>query len=222
MVFAFLAIAAAISVNAIHFQTPVRPGLPGGGKIVARIGETVPETEPASKPARPLVTAAIPGKTPMPPAQATPALEPQASHLVRAIQGKLAHFGYKGLPQDGIPGPDTRAAILAAEFEQGLPLTGEPSEDILKALVFLEASGRNSLGTAERFERDGNLVKAVQALLAKMGDGQITIDGRLDAATRGAIRRFEARKQIKPEGRLTERILLEMVIENGEPLMSKG
>ncbi len=231
LVSAFLAIATAISVNALYFQTP-RFATRGASLVAEKIEIPAPAPTPApapaaapakpAEPARSLVTAAIPGKSAPEPAHDKVTAATHPSGLVRAIQRKLVHFGYKSLPQDGVAGPDTRAAILSAEFEQGLPLTGQPRDNVLTALYFLEASGRTSLGSSERFERDPRLIKEVQDLLAKLGYTSGPINGRLDNWTRDAIRKFEADRRLNTDGRLGERVLLEMINEKGEPLLSKG
>jgi hypothetical protein len=234
LVVAFLAIATAITVNALYFQEGQRlaASVKGSGarKAEARIAAQ------AAEPARGGVTAALPVQHPAPPVIEPPApakaetppppeakpAEPRPTPLVRSIQKKLAQFGHKAMPQDGLPSPETRAAILAVEFEQGRPLSGEPAEPILAALYFLEASGRNRLASTERFERDPALVKEVQDFLAKLGYSSGPVDGQLDAKTREAIKKFEADRRLKAEGRLTERVLLEMVIERGKPFLSRG
>jgi peptidoglycan hydrolase-like protein with peptidoglycan-binding domain len=226
LVAAFLAIATAISVNALYFQAPRLAAL--GTKVAAQQKEA-PGPAKAGEQTRPLVTAALPAKpaadTVREKAAATPqkpVATPSSADLVKAIQKKLAHFGYKTLPQDGQMGPETRAAILSAEFEQGMPLTGQPGDAVLSALYFLEASGRSSLASSDRFERDPKLIKEVQDLLAKLGYTSGPINGKLDAWTRDAIRKFETDRRLTADGRLSERILLEMVIEKGEPFLSKG
>jgi peptidoglycan hydrolase-like protein with peptidoglycan-binding domain len=229
LVTAFLAIATAISVNALYFQAPPRFAAAGQKKKPA---ETPAK---AAVPRRALTTAALPPKPPAPPPAPAPAhapapapapvakpATPETSPLVQSIQKKLARLGYKTLPQNGLISRETRAAILAAEFEQGLPLSGEPGDAVLAGLFFLEASGRSRLASTERFERDARLIKEVQDLLAKLGYTSGPIDGRLDAGTRGAIRRFEADRRLTPDGRLSERTLLEMVIERGKPFLAKG
>ena len=65
-------------------------------------------------------------------------------------------------------------------------------------------------------------IKEVQDLLAKLGYTSGPINGRLDNWTRDAIRKFEADRRLNTDGRLGERVLLEMINENGEPLLSKG
>jgi peptidoglycan hydrolase-like protein with peptidoglycan-binding domain len=155
-------------------------------------------------------------QSPPKPAETTP------SPLVRSIQKKLTQLGHKALPQDGLLTRETRAAILALEFEQGLPLAGEPGEGTLKALYFFEASGRKQLPSSDRFERDANLVEQVQDILAKLGYSSGPINGRMDAKTREAIKRFETDRSLKPTGRVSERLLIEMVIERGRPFSAKS
>jgi peptidoglycan hydrolase-like protein with peptidoglycan-binding domain len=172
-----------------------------------------PAPEPAP-PAKPPTIAALP---------AAPAREPEKpTKLVRAIQKNLTRFGYKSLPHDGLPGAETRAAVLALEFDQERPLSGEPAETTLSALVFLEASGRTRLPSADAFERNTRLVREVQEHLATLGYGAVPQSGHLDGKTREAIRRFETDHGLQGEGRLTERVLLEMVIERGKPFMGNG
>lgn len=239
LVAAFLAIATAISVNALYFQTPPASAARGAATVAQKIKapDAIAEAAKADG-AKALTTSALPDKRPARqekdaqnisqavgsarPSMIIKAPERQPVALVRAIQKKLQHFGYKNLPQDGVAGLETRAAILAAEFEQGLPLSGEPADVVLSALYFLEASGRTRLPSSDRFERDARLVKDVQDLLAKLGYTSGPINGQFDAWTRDAIRKFETDRRLGADGRLTERILLEMVIEKGEPLLSKG
>ncbi len=244
LVFAFLAIATAISVNAIYLQTPPQFAARAGRSSKQNIVDA--GTANAATRARALMTAALPGyggassatttakEAPRKPAAAAPAApgekasspakgaksEPTA--LVRLLQRKLARFGYSSLPQDGLLSRETRAAILAAQFEQGLPLTGEPGNEVLTALYFLEASGRTKLATADRFEANPALVKEVQDELAKLGYSSGPVSGKIERTTRDAIRRFATDRGLEPDGRLSERILLEMMIEKGKPFLSRG
>jgi peptidoglycan hydrolase-like protein with peptidoglycan-binding domain len=274
LVIAFLAMATAISVNALYFQEETRLAASSVGSGTSKPQQRSAPAKPA--PALPSVTAALPDKpapsdkpaaalsdkptaalsdkpavTPFGKPAATPSDKPMAAlsdkpaptraepqpdtpapqpakpaeqptPLVRSIQKKLARLGYPAMPQDGLASPETRAAILAVEFEQGRPLSGEPADSVLSTLYFLEASGRARLASSDSFERDRKLVQEVQDLLAKLGYASGPIDGQLDGKTRDAIRRFETDRRLKAEGRLTERVILEMVIERGKPFLSKG
>ncbi len=50
--------------------------------------------------------------------------------VVRRIQELLAKLDYEPGPADGQVGPKTRDAIWRYQFDAGLPLTGEPSEEL--------------------------------------------------------------------------------------------
>jgi peptidoglycan hydrolase-like protein with peptidoglycan-binding domain len=237
LVVAFLAMATAISMNALYFQegqSLVASAKSDGAKKaevlpavkveqVRNSGVTaaLPEpTAPQAAPAPP--TSPPPEQAETPRAPASKPAEPVPNPLVQSIQKKLTQFGVKAVPQDGLPSPETRAAILAVEFEQGRPLSGEPAEPILTTLYFLEASGRSRLASSDRFERDHALIEEVQDLLAKLGYTSGPVNGQLDGKTREAIRKFESDRRLKATGRLSERVLLEMVIERGKPFLSKG
>jgi peptidoglycan hydrolase-like protein with peptidoglycan-binding domain len=56
------------------------------------------------------------------------------SGLVLRIQEGLSRMQYRDVTPDGVLGEGTRAAIRKFEKDYGLPLTGEPSERVLKKL----------------------------------------------------------------------------------------
>jgi hypothetical protein len=189
LVVAFLAIATAITVNAIYFQEGQRFAVStksaGAKKAETRVAAQ------AAEEARGVVTAALPDPAPAPPA---------VVHAAAPIA----------------PPP------VQTETPRPQQLETKPAEPILSALYFLEASGRNRLPSVERFERDQALVQEVQDLLAKLGYTSGPVDGHLDGKTRDAIKKFETDRSLKAGGRLTERVLLEMVKERGKPFLSKG
>jgi peptidoglycan hydrolase-like protein with peptidoglycan-binding domain len=234
----FAAVAAAISINALYLQQAPRIAgaavqtlapspSPAPSETVASTGaqsataalpkqdaivttETVAEklvalVEPAARPA--------PARSPAKPAPA---------RLVRAIQRELSDRGYAVGEDNGVLGLQTRAAILGYEFDAGMPLTGEPAEAVLKSLIFGRASGQGGPGPSERFERRQRLVAQVQEALAALHYRSGPADGRLDRATREAIRKFENDHRLQAAGRLTERVLLELVIATGQPLQVDG
>ncbi|NJM35256.1 MAG: hypothetical protein HC850_11700 [Rhodomicrobium sp.] len=221
----FLAVAAAISVNALYLQNASRlAGAATGGQATASLPqrENLPAAplEPAPATAapepKPDIPAVQPVSQPVQPQTARPPLR-----LVKAIQRELADRGYA----PGAPGEldtATRAAIVAYEFDENMPLAGEASEAVLKSLIFGRAAGKTGPGPAARFERRRDLVAEVQDALARLGYVSGAIDGRLDEKTREAIRKFEIDRQLDAEGRLTERVLLEMVIVTGRPLNANG
>ncbi|MBX9459217.1 MAG: peptidoglycan-binding protein [Rhizobium sp.] len=68
-----------------------------------------------------------------------PVEKPASPALVMKIQKALAGMAYADVKIDGIPGAATRAAIRAFEKSYRLPVTGEPSEAVLKKLKSIGA-----------------------------------------------------------------------------------
>lgn len=157
---------------------------------------------------------------------AVPEVLPPPVPLVKSIQRELTARGYAAARNDGVLSHDTRAAIIAYEFDENMPVTGEASESVLKALIFAKASGTPSKAkgaSAGRFEQRGDIVGAVQQTLVKYGYISGPADGQLDDRTRDGIRKFEEERGMKqPSGHLTERLLLEMVIVTGRPLAANS
>lgn len=237
-VVAFLGLATAISVNALYFQEA--PQLAAGG---AR--EALPQTPPANaeQDTPPTATAALPKSaletsdrvgatiqalekrsepTEPWPVRQPPAPEPVSERVVQGIQRELARRGYDPGEANGRVHIETRSAIIAYEFDEGMPLTGEPSEAIFKSLLFRLGEGIGAQRPDERFERRRALVSEVQDMLARMGYGAPASDGRLDARTRQAIEKFENDRNLGASGRLSARVLLEMVIVTGRPFNPTG
>lgn len=135
-----------------------------------------------------------------------PAFGTPDRELVRAVQRELAQRGYDPGAQDGAATAVTRAAILAYEQDQGMPLTGEPTEKLLKALLFgsVEATAsrpgeRGVPAGAQAVE----LIKFVQSALSRLGYGVRQTDGRLGEETQRAIRKFEAEHGLPATGRIS-------------------
>lgn len=135
--------------------------------------------------------------------------------VVRAIQRELNRRGYDAGPVNGEIGLQVRAAVLAYEFDKQMPLTGAPDEAILKSLLF-SVGERREPGSAARFERREALVADVQRMLADLGYGAGAVNGQLSTRTREAIRRFQNDRGLGSTGRLTARVLLEMIIVSGQ------
>ena len=132
------------------------------------------------------------------PAQPAAQLQPQSADqgrdLVRDTQVALAALGYEPGPADGEIGLMTRAAILAFEFDHGLPATAEVSPATLSAL---KAPTRRATG----FSR--------QALIET---GHLTggANGQLDARTVTAIRSFESTGDLRPSGRVSAPLMVRL------------
>lgn len=73
------------------------------------------------------------------PAAVIPAEKPASPALVMKIQKALAGMAYADVKVDGIAGEATRTAIRAFEKSYRLPVTGEPSERVLRKLKSIGA-----------------------------------------------------------------------------------
>lgn len=138
---------------------------------------------------------------------------------VAGIQRELKRRGYHAGPEDGQAHVGLREAIIAYEFDRGLPLTGEPTQQLLKELLFAPFSPAPPQQLSpKRLESTVELVKQVQTALASLGYGPQAINGRVDDQTRAAIRLFQTERNIPATGTLSERLLLELYNFTGQPL----
>jgi peptidoglycan hydrolase-like protein with peptidoglycan-binding domain len=141
--------------------------------------------------------------------------DPKAPRLHIALQRELARRGYANQLQVRPNG--LRLAVLAYEFDNSLPLTGEPTEALLKRVLFDGNQGpRGSF--SDRAELNTKLVMEAQRMLAGLGFFRGTFSGRIDVWTSNAIRDFERHRGIPLTGRLTDQTLLELISYSGQPI----
>lgn len=129
----------------------------------------------------------------------------------RAIQRELQQRGYLSGAADGVPGLVTRAAIMAYEHDNGLPLTAEPSEDLLKRIL-LGASAlpaKPATGKEKRVQAE-MLVRTVQQALSGLGYNTGKVDGRLTDDTSRAIRDFESDNGMPDTGRISSQLVAKL------------
>jgi peptidoglycan hydrolase-like protein with peptidoglycan-binding domain len=135
--------------------------------------------------------------------------------LTGALQRELWQRGYADqlqMREEGL-----RMAVLAYEFDNGRPLTGEPDEALLKHILFdLNQSPKGLF--ADRAEANPRLVMEVQKLLLGLGFFSGTLSGRMDVWTMAAVRDFQRHRNRQPTGRLTEATLLELISYSGQPI----
>lgn len=180
-------VAVAISVNALFLQ---------GGVSTYR---EAPITAPAPRPAAAPVPAAA---TPQQDQAANP---DDANMLVREVQSELARRGLYDGPSDGKFGPKTEAAIFDFEIGAGLKPTGRPNPQVLAAM---RASNQPSIVASPR-------VAAVQRALVDLKFGPVTADGVFGEATRAAIRRFEASRNLPQKGEITPALMRQLSSATG-------
>lgn len=129
--------------------------------------------------------------------------------VVRAVQRELAHRGYQPGPADGLVHPVTRAAVMAYEHDHGLRLTGDPSENLLKTILFGVPAGADK-AAGDPSPQAQSVIRSVQQSLAALGYPVSAIDGRLGEETSRAIRAFEAKNSLPPSGRISGALLLKL------------
>ncbi len=201
ILFAILAIFLATAGNALFLQDRSR---------MLRASR-FPIQAPAPAAVLPLPSGAVPG----PGATAyQPALDPKESRLQAALHRELARLGYADqlqAPRNGL-----RLAVLAYEFDNGLPLTGEPADGLLKRILFDPNQAPRGI-FADRAEANQRLVMEVQRVLLGLGFLRGSVTGRMDAWTADAVKDFERHRRLPPEGRLTEVTILELISYSGQP-----
>lgn len=165
----------------------------GGGETKAgahRVGSFAPSSGQ-------LGLAALPGADPAEARRAT----------VRAVQAELGRRGYEPGIADGATGLVTRAAVLAYEYDQGLPLTADPSPEVLAhlrhgtsapgAAIGLETGAVPPTGHAEA------VIRSAQQSLGQLGYLAVGADGIATDETVRAIREFEMDSGLVPTGRIS-------------------
>lgn len=144
------------------------------------------------------------------------------SDLVRAVQRELKAKGYETGAVDGVVGLVTRGAVMAYESDSGLPLTAEPRQALLQHLVLGSAEiDRPGAGGREPPGPEAEaVIRAVQRAFRQLGYMTTLPDGRLNEATRRAIRRFELDRKLKETGRISGELLAKLASLAGEALQA--
>jgi peptidoglycan hydrolase-like protein with peptidoglycan-binding domain len=238
----FVLLAAGVATNALFFQP--RPGLAsigasigasrmGPDRAAARVGpERAREPAPAGPTAKPRMPVASGAEQ-----RRLVAFEINAARVerlgegpssdagaetIRAVQRELKARDYGPIGVDGVPGLATRAAIMAFEADNGLALTGEASETVLKRILLgVSAAGPDdAAATTPPSPRASEVIRAVQNWLVQLGYQPGPADGRLSSDTVSAIRFFEMDKGLVPKGRISADLVTRLA--DAVPLKAAG
>lgn len=137
-----------------------------------------------------------------------PLPEPDRSReTVREIQQRLTALGYAPGATDGVSGLLTRAAVMAYEHDQGLPMTADPSTDLLRHMTHGAQPGYGVRLTGSGPRHAEQVLRTVQQSLASLGYFPGKVDGRPGDETARAIREFEMDKGLVPSGRVSAPLL---------------
>lgn len=204
--FAFLVLSAGVAVN-VFIQAQSRSleeaRLAGEqGKRVAATGSIAEQLLGQSTAA----TSAAPADADASATIATLQIPEDTMDVTRAVQRELQARGYETGGIDGVPSLLTSAAIMGFEHDHALPLTGQPSQELLK-YILLGGSGEaarelNAAGAAKSVEAE-TVIRTVQKALMKLGYRTGRADGRLSPATVQAIREFEIDQALPQSGRIS-------------------
>lgn len=201
--FGILAIFVATASNALFLQERAPNGFPSTAISITQF--------PADKGATPLAPDG-PGEGPLSAGQGE---EAKGLRLHAALRRELGRRGYSSelhVRKNGL-----KLAVLAYEFDNGLPLTGEPTEALLKRLLFdINLGPRGAF--ADRAELNSKLVIEAQKMLLGLGFFRGTFSGRMDVWTSNAIQDFERYRGLAITGRLTSETLLELIAYSGQPI----
>lgn len=188
----FLAMSASVLANLLLFQS--RPD--GSGAQTAD-----------SRPLR-ANAAMVPAKT------AATRTADQLADTVRTIQRELKDLNlYPGQP-DGKVSPLVHAAIVAYEQAQALPITGEPTQALVRDLI-VGPSGRvtqasaHGLGVVAGSPAD-KLIRDVRQKLVALGYPAGQMEGRLSVDLTQSIRAFERDNGMSPTGRISAHLVLQI------------
>jgi peptidoglycan hydrolase-like protein with peptidoglycan-binding domain len=210
----FVVLTGALATNVFVLQPPVRP-MAG----LATTGTSTSVAESGIPSGRGVIVEPLETGTLKPAAEAG-----DRTSLTRAIQRELKGKGYETGAIDGVAGLVTRGAIMAYESDSGLPLTGEPRADLLQHLVLgsarLEPSAAEALSTPPTPAAE-SVIRAAQRALRQLGYLSGDSDGRLNAETIRAIRRFEADRKLSETGRISGELLAKLASVAGDALRTQ-
>ena len=121
-----------------------------------------------------------------------------ASARVAALQVGLRAHGFAPGPVDGVRGPQTTKALLAFQRARGIRATGLVGRRTKRALG---ARGQPLLGQRELGVGSiGWDVAVLEFRLRRYGLGARAVDGRFTRSTGVALRRYQSRRGLSPDG----------------------
>lgn len=148
-----------------------------------------------------------------------PAATTRGRKLVSRIQSRLAELGYNPGARDGIAGPTTLAAIMAFEFDKGLPQTGIVDRELLFVLNARKDRPQRDEKQTEELKTGQELVAALQEALTKLGYNTGKADGVIGPMTRKRIRAFERDHKMDVTGRISGKLVQKINAARGKPLI---
>lgn len=138
----------------------------------------------------------------------------EVADTVRAVQRELKGLGLYPGHVDGKSSLLTHAAVLAYEQAQVLPMTGQPSQSLLRLLILgpagSDAAKPAAAGSVVPGSPAERVVKETRKMLVELGYAAGRDDGRLTVELDKAIRAFEADGGSPVTGRITPGLILRL------------
>ena len=145
--------------------------------------------------------------------------------IITDIQRELSRRGLYDGPVDGMLGPKTDAAIRDFETNAKLKPSGEPNEELLRAIARMplkpEAAAPRAPARPDPIAEliaPAQRVIAVQRALNDFGYGPVKATGNYGAETIAAIQKFERDRKLPVTGQISPRLLRELAALTGRPL----
>ena len=214
-IFVLVIAAGAILVNALYRQPGPHPAPIFSIKPRPVASEPTGGVVPAMPRARPegLVTA-----KPEAGARSRP-------DIITDIQRELSHRGLYDGPVDGVLGPKTDSAIRDFEIAAKMKASGEPTEDVLRAIQRAPLKTETAAPKAParpdpiaELIAPSQRVIAVQRALNDFGYGPVKATGSYGPETVSAIQKFERDRKLPVTGQISPRLLRELAALTGRPL----
>jgi peptidoglycan hydrolase-like protein with peptidoglycan-binding domain len=172
----------------------------------APVAPAMPRARPEAAPAKPDAT-----------------MRPRAD-VISDIQRELSQRSLYEGPVDGLVGPKTDSAIRDFETSAKLKVTGEPSEDVLRAIQHTPLKTEAAPKAPSRVDPIAELiapsprVTAVQRALNDYGYGPVKATGVYGPETITAIQKFERDRKLPVTGQISPRLLRDLAALSGRPL----
>jgi peptidoglycan hydrolase-like protein with peptidoglycan-binding domain len=127
--------------------------------------------------------------------------------VVAGIQAELNRNGYDAGPVDGLIGDRTRNAIADYQRNRRLLVTGEPSQSLLDHLRTGAAPAPAPVETPQATSNtDSQEIVQLQRRLGRLGY-TVEESGRVDAATRAAIRKYQRDHNLLVTGETSDALI---------------
>jgi len=132
--------------------------------------------------------------------------------LLRALRRELSAQNYfPGRSVSGVVDAMTMGAIMAFQHDHDLPMTGKPSNELLKNILFGGAAGEGrSENRPYKRAHPSRLIAEIQGTLSALGLYEGKIDGVLREAGQQSVRRFEGARGLPVSGRVSGLLVQEL------------